>query len=67
MLVLTLAMLCLYMWLVVYSTYRFLEIKKGIIHEVHTVSVKRYMRAPTMETMRKPQRQHIALPQPYEV
>ncbi|XP_011498303.1 PREDICTED: uncharacterized protein LOC105362540 [Ceratosolen solmsi marchali] len=65
LLVLTLALVCLYMWLVVYSTYRYLEIKKGVIHEVHTVNEKKYMR-PTTEN-KKPQRQHVALPQPYDV
>jgi hypothetical protein len=65
LLVLTLALICFYMWLVVYSTYRYLEIKKGVIHEVHTVNEKKYLR-PATES-KKPQRQHVALPQPYDV
>ncbi|XP_014207993.1 uncharacterized protein LOC106639067 isoform X2 [Copidosoma floridanum] len=73
LLVLTLALICFYMWLVVYSTYRVLEIKRGgIIHEVHTVGDnKRYTRATSKGLVssdgRKAQRQHVSLNEPYDV
>ncbi|XP_031782906.1 uncharacterized protein LOC100679969 isoform X4 [Nasonia vitripennis] len=67
LLVLIIALICLYMWLVVYSTYRYFEIKKGVIHEVHTVNDQKYKHPVIMDQSRKQQRQNISLFQPYNV
>ncbi|KAJ8678590.1 hypothetical protein QAD02_014377 [Eretmocerus hayati] len=67
MLVLALDLMCFYLWLVVYSTYRILEIKKGIIHEVHSAGSKMMYKHPPMQYVKKAQRQHLISNQPYEL
>ncbi|XP_033212671.1 uncharacterized protein LOC117170191 [Belonocnema kinseyi] len=58
------ATVCMYMWLVVYSTYKSLEIKKGIIHEVHEAKIK-YALPISMHQEKHSHKNSI--PQPYDV
>ncbi|XP_058798903.1 uncharacterized protein LOC131668605 [Phymastichus coffea] len=67
LLVLSTALFAFYTWLVVYSTYRQMEMKKGVIHEVHvTLNDKKYGH-PHKGYSKKPLRQHVALTQAYDV
>ena len=69
MIVAIVALVCFYMWLVVYSTYRYLEIKKGVIHEVHAIASKKYGGKPYISlNNKKYQRQKVSMnTRPYDV
>lgn len=50
-----------YLWFVVYSTYKSLELKKGLMHEVHTV--KKY----ALPIAEGPKMCRVSATKPYEV
>ncbi|CAD6235480.1 GSCOCG00007920001-RA-CDS [Cotesia congregata] len=66
--VLFLIAICLYIWFVVYSTYKSLEIKKGgITHEIHNVKKSKYALTPGEGTSNGKVRLHSGTQIPYEV
>ncbi|XP_051170777.1 uncharacterized protein LOC127287730 [Leptopilina boulardi] len=58
------AVISIYMWYVVYSTFNSLVIKKGIIHEVHESQIKYALPVSTQE---KKMHNSNGIPQPYDV
>lgn len=62
MVVLCVAIANFYIWFVVYSTYKSLETKKGLMHEVHCVK-KKYA-VPAMEV---PKVMSVSAKKPFEV
>ncbi|KYN05727.1 PREDICTED: uncharacterized protein LOC108771413 [Cyphomyrmex costatus] len=63
LIIFSLIVISFYLWFVVYSTYKNLETKKGLKHEVHTVK-KKYALPTTLDVSKSVQ---IVINTPYEI